>query len=253
LALGGAAAACAAAAVVAATSSSPLSVRIVNVYATGADNIGQAITVDVTNHSSSAASPAFTLETASGVSSFWHVAAGGPRSLAPGASATYTLLSPDSASQFSSDNGLTVLAFLSKPASVSVSNRYQPALWHVGFDPESIDRLVPVGQPVVIHAQLLNEWDTPIDRAGVPITVTQSVFNVAQSAFGSGRLASINGRPAGREAIALTNAHGIANFTVVGVATSFYELTLLPTVPSYGLLGYDTEPSQPIQLRFVKR
>jgi hypothetical protein len=245
LGIAAATAACVIAALFALGSRSPLSLTITEVDISGAGNTGQAITVEVRNRSGSAVSPAFTLETASGVSSFWHIA-DGPKRLAPGKSASYTLTSPDAASQFSADNGLTVLAFLSKPASVSVSNRYQPRLWHVGFDPESVDRLVPVGQPIVIHAQLLNDWDRPIDERGVPVTVVQSVFN-------GDRIASINGRPLGDQAIVDTNKYGVVTLTIVGRRTSFYELTLNATVqPDRALeFGYDTTSSEPIQLRFT--
>jgi hypothetical protein len=218
------------------------------VATTGTNNIGQAITVEVTNRSGSSVSPAFTLETASGVSSFWHIA-NGPKQLRAGASAQYTLTSPDAASQFSSDNGLTVLAFLSKPASVSVSDRYQPALWHVGFSPESIDRLVPLGDPgVTIRAQLLNEWDQPIHLQDVPVTIYQVPGSQGQE------IASIDGEPLGRSATVYTDADGAASFQVVGEATSFWELTLSAALPSQQEVdGYDSDSSVPIDLRFRAR
>ena len=240
------AAACVIAAVFALSSRSPLSVTITEVDTTGADNIAQAISVSVTNRSGSPVSPAFTLETASGVSTFWNIA-NGPKRLLPGRSASYTLTSPDAASQFSADKGLTVLAFLSKSASVSVSNRYQPAIWHVGFDPESVDRLVPVGHSLVLHAQLLNEWNEPIHKQDVPVTTVQSVF-------GGEKIASINGQKVGAAVTTYTNQNGVVTLTIVGKQTSFWELTLTATVPPLEAeaLGYQTGPSDPIQLRFAQ-
>jgi uncharacterized membrane protein len=248
LAVTGAAAACALAAVYAATAGSPLALQISQVDVSGATNIAQEISLRVTNRSGSTQQPHFTIETSTGVSSFWHIL-DGPIKLKPGASSYYTISSPDQASQFSANNGLTVLAFLTSPASVSVSNHYQPALWHVAFDPESIDTLIPLGKPVVIHAQLMNEWDEPLDKANVPIFVAQSVY-------GGGivnRIASINGEPVGQRVQIFTNAHGVATFTIVGDKTDFYPLTLNATIDEAADEdGYDADPSQTLLLRFAE-
>jgi uncharacterized membrane protein len=247
LAVTGVASACALAAVYAATAGSPLSLQISQVDVSGATNIAQEVSLRVTNHSGSTQQPHFTIETSSGVSSFWHILEG-PSKLKPGASSYYTIGSPDQASQFTANNGLTVLAFLTTPASVSVSNHYQPSLWHVAFDPESIDTLVPLGKTVVIHAQLMDEWDEPIDKGDVPIWISQSVY-------GGGivnHIASINAEPVGERAQIFTNANGVATFTVVGEKTDFYPLTLSATIDEAADEdGYDADPSQTLLLRFA--
>ncbi|MGH2842054.1 MAG: hypothetical protein ACRDKL_00505, partial [Solirubrobacteraceae bacterium] len=242
-ALAGVAAACVVVAAYALASSSPLSVTITRVDVSGANNIGNDIHVRVRNGSGAPARPAFTLGSATGVSSFWLVLRG-PRTLAAGRTADYLLGSPDTDSQFSVDSGITVLAFLTHPASVSVSDRYSPALWHVGFDPESFDTLIALGRPVVLRAQLLDQWDRPIARSGVPVTLRQGVQ-------GRARIASINGGAVGHRAVALTNAHGLASFTIIGRATSIYADSLRAGLPSGGRYPYLAAASDPIQLRFT--
>ena len=52
---------------------------------------------------------------------------------------------------------------------------YSPPTWHVGFDPESFDRIMPVrARSVEVQVHLLDQWDRPIRRAGVPISVSQT-------------------------------------------------------------------------------
>jgi uncharacterized membrane protein len=242
LAVSAVAAACVLAALHAATAGSPLSVQISQVDVNGASNIGQEITLRVTNTSSSTQRPYFTIETSTGVSSFWHIS--GSKLIKPGVTRYFEISSPDQASQFTANNGLTVLAFLTHPASVSVSDHYQPPLWHVGFEPEAVDRLIPLCKRVVIHAQLLNEWDTPISKEDVPITIVQSV------PFGD-RIASVADMPLGKRATVYTNRNGVATFTVVGETSDFYPLTLNASVLSNLVEGYDSDSSQTLLLRFA--
>lgn len=239
------AAGCLAISAYALASRSPLGVRITRVELSGANNIGNQIHLRVHNRSGTAVSPAFTLESPTGVASFWHVLRG-PQALPAGATANYLLGSPDTNSQFSVNGGITVLAFLQHPTSVSVSNRYSPQLWHVGFTPESFDALIPLGRRVVLRAQLLNRWDLPITRSGVPIRLHQSRRAHA-------RLASINGRRPGRAAVSVTNARGIARFTIVGAATSLYPDTLSVSLPSGAPYQYLASTSSSIELRFTRR
>jgi uncharacterized membrane protein len=241
LAVSGVAAACLIAALHAATTGSPLSVQISQVDVNGATNLGEEMTLRVTNTSDSTQRPYFTIETSTGVSSFWHIS--GSKLIKPGVTRYFVISSPDQASQFSANNGLTVLAFLTHPASVSVSDHYQPDLWHVGFEPESEDNLIALCKPVVIRAQLLNEWDTPIAKADVPITVVQTM------PFGD-RIASIDGQKLGGRVPIYTNTNGVARFTIVGKKSDFYPLTLSASIDELpGESGYDSASSQTLLLR----
>ncbi len=223
----------------------PLSLRITGTpQMAGGSDLAQTVTVRVTNNGSSDASPAFTMQTPSGVTSFWHVWTG-PRTLRPGATATYTLQSPNTPSEPSVTDGLTVLAFLSHPASVSVSPLYAPPTWHVGFEPHSFDRIMPPGTTVTLHMQLLDQWDGPIRGAGVPVTVIQTPA-------GRSGIASINGSRVGRQAIAKTNAAGVATVTITGVRSSPIPV-MISARPPNATLGYRylAETSGTLELRFA--
>ena len=93
----------------------------------------------------------------------------------------------------------------------------------------------------------MNEWNEPIHKQDVPVTTVQSVF-------GGEKIASINGQKVGAAVTAYTNQNGVVTLTIVGKQTSFWELTLTATVPppEAEVLGYQTGPSDPIQLRFAQ-
>lgn len=228
--------------VVALTSRPPLVLRVTSVSTGGHNNLVQELTVHVTNRSNSPAQPAFTLQTSAGVTSFWNIA-GGPRTLGAGQSATYALSSPNTPSEITLNQGITVLAMLRDPASVSVSPAYAPRTWHGGFTPESINSVVPVGEPVNFSVQLLDSWDQPIREADVPIKVSQSLRR--QSA-----IAELNGRRAGLSATVETNANGIAKFQIVGVAASSLPLTLSAKLPSGVGFGHQALGGPSLLIRF---
>ncbi len=221
----------------------PLSMRITGVQIAGGSNLAQEINVRVTNDSGSDATPAFTMETSSGVTSFWHIWSG-PRHLAPGRSATYTLLSPNTQSEPSVGDGVAVLAFLSNPGSVSVSALYAPPTWHVGFEPHSFNRIMQPGRTVTVNLRLLDQWDGSIRRRGVPI-------QVAQSPSGKRGIVSLEGGPRGRSATVTTNAAGVATVRITGVRSSTTPV-MISAHPSSSL-GYLTVTSGTLELRFASR
>jgi uncharacterized membrane protein len=217
----------------------PLGVRILNVQPSGS-NLAQAVTVRVTNHTASPKSPAFTLQTPSGVTSFWHKV--GPRSIPAGASATYTLYSPNTPSEQSVNSGITVLAFLSSPGSVSVSPLYAPPVWHIGFDPESFDQILPVGSTVRVQLQLLDQWDAAIHRGGVPVTISQTTT-------GRSDVLSLDGAPPGGSTTVVTDARGTASITIRDLHGSTSPV-MLTARPVNGEFGHVSIPSPTLELRF---
>jgi uncharacterized membrane protein len=243
LATGGVGLLCLIGAVVAVVSRSPLGLKVTSVATGAPNNLVESLTVRVTNRLSSPATPAFTLQTSNGVTSFWHIT-DGPRTLGPGRSATYALLSPDTPSEITLNQGITVLAMLRHPASISVSPAYAPPTWHGGFDPESIDYLVPVGKTVNVHVQLLNSWDEPIRQADVPVTVSQSLH-------GGSAVAQLNDGSPGDAAIAETNARGVASFQIVGVKASTLPLTLSANLPSGAGFGHQALGGPSLLVRFT--
>jgi hypothetical protein len=242
LATAGAGLLCVVGVAVALSSRSPLSLRVTSVATGPPNNLVQELLVHVTNRSGSPARPAFTLQTAAGVTSFWRITAG-PRTLGPGRSATYALSSPNTPSQLTLNQGITVLAMLRHPASVSVSQAFMPKTWHGGFDPESIDSLIPLRKTINVRVQLLNSWDQPIAKSDVPVTVSQSLR-------GESAVAELNGGPAGEPETAVTNSRGVADFQIVGVRTSTAPLTLKANVPDGEGFGYRALGGRSLLVRF---
>jgi hypothetical protein len=238
----GAALLCVVCAAVALASRSPLSLRVTSVATGPPNNLVQELLLHVTNRSGSPARPAFTLQTAAGVTSFWRITAG-PRTLGPGRSATYALSSPNTPSELTLNQGITVLALLRHPASVSVSQAFMPKTWHGGFDPESIDSLVPLRKTINVRVQLLNSWDQPIAKSDVPVTVSQSLR-------GESAVAELNGGPAGEPETSVTNSHGVADFQIVGVRTSTAPLTLTANLPDGDGFGYRALGGRSLLVRF---
>ncbi len=221
----------------------PLGVRITHVNASGGSNLAQEVTVRVTNHTSSPASPKFTLQTASGVTSFWH--SFGPRSLAPGATASYTLFSPNIPSEPSEVGGITVLAFVTHPGSLSVSQTYAPPSWHVGFTPQSFDRILVPDTTVTARARLFDQWDSPIRRSGVPIVV-------GQTTTGRDGVVSLNGGRPGAQTRVVTNPQGAATVTIRDVHGSTAPV-MLSARPLSGKGGHLPTASPTLELRFSSR
>jgi hypothetical protein len=221
----------------------PLSLRVTSVGTGPPNNLVRSMTLRVTNNLSSTATPAFTLQTAAGVTTFWHIVSG-PRRLGPGKSATFALSSPNIPSELTLNQGITVIALLPHPASVSVSPPYAPPTWHGGFTPESIDSLVPVGRTVSFQVQLLDSWDRSIHRLNVPVKVSQSLT-------GRSAIARLDSGSAGAPAIAYTNANGVASFRLVGLRASPSDgLTLSTTLPDGDRFGYEALGGPSLLIRF---
>jgi len=199
--------------VVVLASSPPLEVQIVGLRTTGQLATVGRLTVRVTNHSSSALRPAFTVDEGGNFTTFWP-ATGGPAVLGAGRRATYTLRAPNFFSQAPIGGGFQVVAFTGHPATVSTSGAYVPATAHVGLSPDAVNTPVPVGMTVTVRAQLLDNFDRPIVRAGIPVYLGQVIYDQRGLILSE---AVVNGRPPGQTPVAaLTGAEGVAVFHIVG-------------------------------------
>ena len=195
------------------TAPSPLSMTITKVEVNGILGLVQQVTVRVTNRSISRTRPAFTIQDSRGYTTFWKVARG-PRSLAPGQTAKYTLYGLNSGAEPSNGGGFTVVAFTNKPGSVSASNRYLPALMHLTFSPQAFTSSIPVGTTATIKVQLVGHLNETADRPHVAVYLTQAIY----TGLGKSRPSAIvNGsRPGDRNVMAYTNSRGIATFRITG-------------------------------------
>jgi hypothetical protein len=247
--VGVASVACVGTLVVALSSSAPLIVDIVGLRTTGQLATVGLLRVHVTNVSSSPVQPAFTVDEGGSFTTFWP-SSGGPRSLRAGQQATYTLRAPNFPSQAPIGGGFQVAAFTTSPAAVSVSQAYVPATLHVGVSPDAFNGVIPVGQPVTVHAQLLNQFNRPVATPDVPVYLGQIIYDQRGLIYSQ---ASINGRPPGQTPVAaLTNGAGTATFTIVGTQATLdpvsFEANLVnPT--QYYPFGY----SEIVTIQFVRR
>ena len=195
------------------TVSPPFSIRITRIGTDGYLNSINRLALRVTNNSDKPLGPAFTVQSGTGDTTFWDVLEG-PDRLDPHATARYVIRSPNHPSDPGLSDAFSVLAFVDKPASVSVSRRYAPNLWRTAFVPQAFDNAIPVGRTVNLQVQIMNRVNTPVRRAGIPVYLGQLVYTGLSAHKAS---AKINGNPPGQgQIVARTDADGVAIFHIVG-------------------------------------
>jgi hypothetical protein len=142
---------------------------------------------------------------------FWHRESG-PAVLKPHQRASYTIAAPSYFAMPSIQNGFQVLAFTSTPATVSRTTTYLASTWRVILQPDAISRTVPVGQQVIVHAEIVNRLDQPVKAGGVPVYLGQIIY--AQQGLQYSQ-AFINSGLEGQTPVeALTNKAGVATFKI---------------------------------------
>jgi uncharacterized membrane protein len=228
------------------TSNAPLGVTITSVRTTGQLATVVQIGVEVTNHTGTAQKPSFTVESGGQLTAFW-LKTGGPSSLAPGAHAHYTLLAPNFFAQPPITGGFQVVAFSPSPAAVSRSSSYLPTTNHVSIVPSAVNSVVPIGQTVVLRAEILDQLNRPVDVAGQPIYLGQVIYGQQGLIFGQ---AIINQGQIGQTpVVAYTNQQGVATFDVRGTQISndpvYFEANLVSANQFYPY-GY----SEIVPIRF---
>jgi uncharacterized membrane protein len=228
------------------TSSAPLGVAITSVRTTGQLATVVQIGVDVTNQSGTTQKPSFTVESGGQLTAFW-LATGGPTHLAPGGHAHYTLLAPNFFAQPPITGGFQVVAFSPSPAAVSRSSSYLPTVNHVSLVPSAVNSVVPIGQTVVLHAEILDQLNRPVNLSGQPIYLGQVIYGQQGLIFGQ---AVINQGQIGQTpVVAYTNQQGVATFYIRGTQISndpvYFEANLVSADQFYPY-GY----SEIVPIRF---
>lgn len=206
----------------------PLHVRITSVRTTGQLATVVQVGVSVTNSSHQTVSPAFTVETSGQLTAFW-VRGTGPAQLRPGTTGHYVLLAPNFFAQPPIEGGFQVVAFTQGPDTVSRSASYTPTTWHVSLSPDALSQVVPLDDPVVVHAAILNRLNRPVREAGQPVYLGQVIYTQQGLVYGQ---AVINQGQVGQTpVVAYTNADGVATFTVRGTQASvnpvYFEANLV--------------------------
>lgn len=228
------------------TSSAPLAVAITSVRTTGQLATVVQIGVDVTNHSGTSQTPSFTVESGGQLTAFW-LRTGGPATLQPGGHAHYTLLAPNFFAQPPITGGFQVVAFSPSPAAVSRSSSYLPTVNHVSLVPSAVNSIVPIGQTVVLRAEILDQLNRPVHLASQPVYLGQVIYGQQGLIFGE---AVINQGQIGQTpVVAYTNQQGVATFYVRGTQISndpvYFEANLVSADQFYPY-GY----SEIVPIRF---
>ena len=191
----------------------PLDIKITHITTDGYLNAINRVALHVTNNTDRPLSPAFTVQTSGGATTFWNVIEG-PHTLGAHTAARYVLRSPNHASDPVSTIGVSVLAFVDKPASVSVSGHYAAKSWRSAFVQQAFNNAIPVGKTIKLQVQVTDQLNVPVRRAGIPVYLGQQVYAGLGARKGSAR---INGHAPGKgQIVSRTNADGVATFHVVG-------------------------------------
>ena len=224
----------------------PLNVAVTSVRTTGQLATVVQLGVQVTNTSDSSVRPAFTIETGGAITAFWH--ARGPATLPAHRSAHYELYAPNFFAQPPVSGGFQVVAFTSSPATVSRSAAYLPTNWHVSLIPDAVSAPVKVGQPVTLHAEVLNNLNQLVNTTGEPVYLGQIIYSQKGLVYSE---AVINNGQVGQTPVSAYTKHGVATFVVRGTVASedpvYFEANLINSNQFYPY-GY----SEIVPIRFVK-
>ncbi|HVB42321.1 MAG TPA: hypothetical protein VNF47_06375 [Streptosporangiaceae bacterium] len=193
------------------TAASPLTMSIRSVRTTGQLATVEQVTLAVTNNTGHPLRPSFTIADGTMLTAFWRRDSG-PPVLGPHQRARYTIQAPSYFAMPSISNGFQVLAFSSSPPSVSRSTAYVPSLWRVVLDPATVNHLVARGQQVTVRAEIVNRLDEPVQVANVPVYLGQVIY--AQRGLQFSEAVINQGLPGQTPVEALTNAAGVATFTI---------------------------------------
>jgi hypothetical protein len=192
---------------------SPITLKITGIRTNGFLSGIDLLDLRVHNGTAKPLTPAYTVQTNHGDTTFWDVV-GGPKTIRPGDTANVSLSAVNAQAQPSLNDGFSVLAFTDKPAAVSVSNRFLLNLDHAAFLPQTFNNAVPVGKRIRLQVEILNDVDAQVHRAGIPVYLNQARYTSGGQHMAS---AKINRNPPGTGGIeAVTNSSGIATFYIVG-------------------------------------
>jgi len=189
----------------------PLTMRIVSVTTNGQMGSVWKIRARVDNRSGRRLAPHYATGSNGPVTSFWRVVSG-PATLAAHSISTVTLEAPNVDSMPGISSRFQLEAVTAQPETVSVAAPYTAEPYVLRLSTTSFPA-TPLGRPVHLNVQVRSDLGASIHKAGVPIFLGQVIYgqnNLVPSE------ASINGRPQGQSPVeALTNAEGVADFSIV--------------------------------------
>jgi heme/copper-type cytochrome/quinol oxidase subunit 4 len=196
------------------TSTPPLQITVVGKQTTGYLGGINALDIRVHNRTDRTVTPHYTVQTTHGDTTFWYVSSG-PAAIPPEHTVRLTLAVANYQGEPGLSDDFSVLAFTTKPATVSVSDQFAINLWRTATLPEAFDKPVPVGgRGVLLRVQVIDHLNSAVQIAGIPVYLSQSRY----TPLGVRRAyAKINGhKPGQSNVIARTNRQGVAVFHIVG-------------------------------------
>ena len=189
----------------------PLSITIRGVETNGQFRSIWKIQALVTNQSGKPLQPHFATDASGYMTTFWNVVSG-PDQLKPGQRALYTLVAPNVGSMPGVTQPFLLQAVTASPQTISSSGLFTPEHFDAYISPSYVDRVLPLGQIVVLTVQLRSPYGAPVHKRGVKVAMGQVIY--AQSTLIPAE-ARINNAAQGQSpVVARTNANGIATFRI---------------------------------------
>ena len=190
----------------------PFKMRILSVETNGQLEGVWQLKVGLTNQSSHKLTPHFATNTVGQATTYWNVVKG-PASLAPHASAVYSLVAPNRGSMPGITTPFLLDAYTDDPSTVTASKLYTPEPYSTALSPSYVDQVLHPGQATVIQVELRSPFGASIAKANVRVALGQIIYG-QNSLIPSEAI--INSAPVGQTPVtAMTNSQGIATFRLV--------------------------------------
>jgi hypothetical protein len=192
----------------------PLDMAVTGVSTNGQQGLVTAATLQIHNNTARVLHPTFTVVNAGYVTNFWTPAraGAGPVTVGPHQSEVLTLQAPDESSMPDAQAPFRMFAYTTGPAAVSSTQAYMASARSTYLMPDAVEAPIPLGKATTFTVQVDQGKGS---AGGVRVDLGQVIY--AQSGSLAG-VASIDGLPEGASpASAITDAAGVATFTVTGV------------------------------------
>jgi uncharacterized membrane protein len=201
----------------------PLKLTITRMWTRQPTTFINRMAIVASNGSGNEMTPVFFVKSGGQVTYPWLIVSG-PARLPAGDTATYVIQAPNAAAEQRGATTFQVAATNVSPPSLSVSRTVTPLTLDLNMSPAAINRPIASGGTLTFATQLVDRYGSPVERAGVPISI--SVRAPLSRALGTGSV-FINGShaPNGRW-LAVTDAEGMVKFSVTMVATRLTPFTI---------------------------
>ena len=147
------------------SATAPLQIRVESVSVEVQRQDIWRVVVRATNLTRNPIQPHFALDPLGQLTPYWTIDSG-PAVLQGGHAARYVLSSPNFEANPPITTPFVISAVAASPDSISTTAVFQARRLHVVLTPSEVDNPVPVGQVVVMHAQVENSSGVPVSIAG---------------------------------------------------------------------------------------